>query len=650
MLSFFRSLINSKVGIIVTFAALIIIALAFAAGDVSRLGSGGGGGLKPTSVAEVGGVNIGAADFKTRVQNEFQGYQQQQPTLDMAAFVNEGGFDGVLDRVISGLALEQFGAKQGMVVSKKSIDGQIASLPALQGLDGKFDPELYKRVLAERHMTDASVRADIAQGAIAQQLTDPTLGATQVPQQLATPYASLLLEKRSGMIGFIPTRAMGAGAKPTDQEIQAFYQHSIARYTVPERRVVRYAVITPDTVKAQATPTDAEIAQAYQAQQARFAATEKRTLKQVILADKNAAGALAKKVQGGTSIDAAAKAAGFEAATIPDAAKADYAKTSADAANAAFAAASGAVVGPVRTPLGWAVIRVEKVTQVPAKSLAEAHDILAKELAAEKTQAVLGKMHDALDDGISDNSTFDELIGDQKLTPTTTAPLLSNGSDPDHPTDKLDPSLGQIVLAAFQAEDGDSPQLVPVGQDGSFALVGLEKIVPAAPRPLAQIRDAVVRDFSIDRARRAARAVAADAVAKINKGSAIGAALSATNLKLPPVQPLKASRAQLAANPRGAPPPLALMFSMAEKKAKLLEAPNDAGWFVIYLDTIDRGNAAGNANVINATRADLGKVIGGEYTQQFAEAVKREVGVKKNAAAIADVRRGLLGQATDDQP
>ena len=210
--------------------------------------------------------------------------------------------------------------------------------------------------------------------------------------------------------------------------------------------------------------------------------------------------------------------------------------------------------------------------------------------------------------------------------------------------------MSQVVEAAFSAEPGDSPQMVPVGADGSFALVALDSVVPAAPRPLAKINDGVVHDFIVDRADRAARQTAVDVVAKVNKGLSLGDALAQTKLSLPPAQKLAASRAQLASNPQGAPAPLALMFSMAEKRAKLLEAPNGAGWFVVYLGTIERGDARGKPDIIKATRADLGGLIGREYVQAFTNAVRDQLKVKTNPQAIAQARAELTGQATGDQP
>ncbi|RZL98268.1 MAG: peptidylprolyl isomerase, partial [Sphingomonas sp.] len=223
MLAFFRRLTHSKGGVIITFLVLGVIAIAFAAGDVTGIGSMGGS-IAANDVATVGKAEVTENEVKSRVQTELEGYRQQQPTLDMATYVGQGGFEGTMERIVSSLALEQFARGQGMVVSKRAVDGQIASIPALQGPTGKFDDNLYRRVLAERKLTDAQIRGDIVRDTLAQQLILPTSGATQMPAQLALPYASLLLEKRAGTIGFIPTAAVPAGAAPSDADLATFYK------------------------------------------------------------------------------------------------------------------------------------------------------------------------------------------------------------------------------------------------------------------------------------------------------------------------------------------------------------------------------------------------------------------------------------------
>ena len=649
MLSFFRRLINSKVGIIVTFVVLIVIAIAFAAGDVTGLRSNATGGMSGTSVASVGKQDVALADFRQRAQTQVRQAQQQQPTLTMAGFIAQGGLDQVLDAMINGLALEQFGHQQGMVVSKPAVDRQLLAFPSLQGPTGQFDQKVYEQILRENHLTDAGVRADIARDTIQQQMIVPTIGASQVPRQLALPYASLLLEKRQGQIGFIPTKAVGAGAAPTDAELQTFYRQNIARFSLPERRAMRYAIVSPDALKAQATPSDAEIGQAYQSQRARYAPTERRTVTQVSVIDQAGAAALAAKVKGGTTIEAAARAAGLESRTLKALSKADLAgQTSAAIAAAVFGASNGATVGPVRGAIGFVVAHVDAVTQDPGKTLAQARPEIAAALTAQKTTELLGRLHDSLDDASSDNATFDEMVGDQKLQARATPAVTAAGADPLVAGSKPDPALGPIVAAGFAAEPGDPPQLVPTGADGSFAVVALGQVLPAQPRPLAQVRDAVSQQFVIDRASRAARKVASGVLGKVEHGTALADALKQTGLSLPPVKPMSADRGQIAAN-RDTPAPLVLLFSMAQGTAKVLEAPGKAGWLVIKLDHIQKGDASSDAKLVAGTESDIGHVLGSEYAEQFSNAVRQHVGVKKNTAALAKARAELSGGGSADQ-
>lgn len=644
MISFFRRFINSRMGIIVTFAFLAIIAVAFAVSDITGLSSGtptAGG----TSVARVGKADVGLDELKRRVQDDVQNLRQRQPTLDVAQFVGAGGFESTLERLINATALAQFGEKVGMVVSKRAVDGEIASVPDLQGLDGKFSQSKYELLLSQRRITDAQIRADIKRSTLGQHLTSPTEGAGQVPINLAAPYAALLLEKRAGVIGFVPTNAIGPGEKPTDAEIATYYKRNAARYTIPERRVIRYAVITPDLVKASATPTEAEISAAYKAQATRFAASETRTLSQVVIGDKAGADALVAKIKGGTAIDAAARAVGLDAATLTKLDKKSYAtQTSPEIANAVFAGARGSIIGPVKAPLGWAIVRIDSVEQIAARSLDQARAELMKELAAQKLATALTTLRDKIDDAIADNATFAEIVGDNKLQAQSTVPIIADGRDPENSTVAPDPKLAQIVKAGFAAEPGDDPQLAPVDQDGSFAVVSLDRVMPSAPPPLATISNLVIRDFAINRALKKARTIAVDIVAKANKGVALSQAIAQSPIKLPDARPIASSRAQLASDPKGAPAPLVLLFSMANKTAKLLEAPNQTGYYVIYLDQIERAGAVTNPQLLQAMRGDLSKLVGREFVQQFVAATRKEVGVKKNDALIAQTRKDLVGE------
>lgn len=650
MLSFFRRIIRSRLGAYGALAGLILLGIGFGLGDVTGLrGSlGGGGAATGDTIAKVGSFSVTPDDLRRRVEGEMQNFQQQQPGLTMAQFVAGGGFEATLERYLDNLALYQFGKAHGIVIGKQAIDGQIASIPQLKTPDGKFDDKAFNRFLADQHMSVDQFREEVARAATNQQLTAPTLGATQVPDRMALPYASQLLERRTGLIGFVPAAAMPKGAPPTDQEIAAFYRANIARYGVAERRQIKFAMVSADTLRASLAPSEADIAAAYKAKAADYAAREARTVTQVVLGDRKAADALVAKVKQGTAIDAAAKAAGLEAAHLPSQDKAAYAaQAGADAATPVFAASSGGVVGPIKAPLGWLVAKVESVQQIPAKSLAQAKPELLKQLTDANVQNKLLDLRRKVDAALNNTATFDEIAGRLRLATNTTAPLFADGRDPAKPGAAPDPALAGVVQAGFAAQQGDAPQMVPAGADGSFALVGLDRIIAAAPAPLATIRAQVAGDIVAERTAAAARKLAAAIVQKVNAGTALASALTGAGVPLPPAKPIDATRAQLAAGGDRVPPPLALLFSMPAKSAKLLAAPGGQGWYVVALSTVVPGNAVGQPAVILGMRRDIGRTLGEEYIQQLARAARAEVGVSKNAAAIAKLRAQLLGNAPD---
>lgn len=645
MLAFFRRLTKSKIGLIIVFAFLAMIAFAFAAGDVSNIRSQGMGTVAGADgLVSVGDKQVTGAEFGQRVQGEMEAYRQQQPTLDMAQFIAGGGFDASLTRLTSGLALEEFARTQGMVVSKRAIDGQIASLPGLQGPNGQFDPTIFRQLLAQRNLTEKGVREDIARDALATALTGRLVERQPVPLQLAMPYANLSLERRAGVIAFVPTSAAPAGPVPTAAELQTFYSRNLARYTIPERRQFRFARVTLDQVRAAAVPTEAEIAQAYATDRARYAPTERRTITQVVVLDKAGADRLAARVRSGTPLVQAATAAGLTSSTKTSLTKAALAsETSPALADAVFAASKGAVVGPVRGGIGFAVAAVEDVRQVAGRSLAQARDEIAAALTTRKTADALEAQRDAIEDALGDNATFDELIKDRNLQAQTSPALIASGVDPDRPA-APDAALAPLVQAAFDMNEGDDPQLVQTGEDGSFAVVALARIIPAAPRALAAIREQVSRDLAGDRARIAARRIAQQLLARVNGGASMQQAWAASGLRTDGPKPLVASREDMDRQQGPGRAPLALMFAMAPGTAKLLEAPSNGGWAVVKLERIQPGDSSRDQPRVAAIRQAFGQLIGREYAEQFARAAQKVVGSTTDKAAVDRLKKQLTGQ------
>jgi len=112
----------------------------------------------------------------------------------------------------------------------------------------------------------------------------------------------------------------------------------------------------------------------------------------------------------------------------------------------------------------------------------------------------------------------------------------------------------------------------------------------------------------------------------------------------PQVQQINLTRRELAeARDQRIPAPLVLLFSMAQGSTKILEDRNNLGWFVIDLNEIEAEPVDADSPIVAQTRDQLAPALIAEYNQQLTEAVRAEVGVERNAEAIANLRRTLSG-------
>lgn len=645
MLNMFRTFIRSRVGLIVVFLVLGVIAIAFAAGDVTGMRSMASGSANV--IAKVGNHEITENELSEEIDRVLKEQRSQGQNITMEQFLASPMFDQVVERLINYATIEEFAKSNGMLADSTLVDSAIANNPAFQGFDGKFSQTKFEGLLAENRVSPAKFRDALSSEYYLRWLIGDPAPISQLPVGVAAPYASLALERRTGTIALIRWNDMDPGADPDAKTLQAYYERNKAHYMVPPRRILRYAIVKPDQFKASSAATEAEISDAYAKAGVRFAASEKRTIRQLVMLDQAAANAAAAEVKGGKSIADVAKSRGLEPRTFDAVDKGALAKdTSVPVAEAAFSAAQGATVGPVKGPLGWVVMHVDTVTPIAAKSLAQAHDTLAAEITQAKIAKTIGTLRQSLDDSAGNGANFDSVMAQGKLTPLHTAALAPDGTDPSVPNSKPDPALAAIVQAGFAADPNDSePVVVPLGQDGSFAVIGVEKSIPAQAKPLASIQKEVVRDYLQDITLQKARKAATDVVNQVNKGTPLQQALAATGLRtlLPPkgFDMTRQDIGKLASPQMGPPPQFVQAFQTPPKRAKMIEAPGRAGYYIVYVATTEEHDASGNAQLMAAVQQGLGQRLQEESIEQFVESMKKNVKVTRYPAVIQALRASL---------
>jgi peptidyl-prolyl cis-trans isomerase D len=637
MLSSFRRLSKSKVGTAIAVIFLLTILASFALGDITNLRKGGG--LSQGVLARIGSEQLTEPELSDVMQRQLQQLREQKPDATYADLAPE--FDEIVNSLILERTLKAYAAKHGLMPAKTLIDAEIVKIPGVRGLDGKFSEVAYRGWLAQNRLTDAQVRSELTTMVLQRLVLTPLAANMRVPVGVARPYASMLLEQRSGDVALLPTSAFTGGAAPTDAELQQFYSQYRQRYVVPEQRVIRMARIGAEQAP-NAVPSEQEITAYYNANQATYGGGETRVLSRASVSDRNAAAQIAQRAKSG-SFAAAAAPAGFSATDVALGEQSREQLTSlAGPAVAAqvFSAPQGTVVGPVQSSTGWDVIKVESVKHSTGKTLAQARSEIIAKLSADKRKNALSDLVAKIEEQIEDGRNFSEVAAANRLPVTTTPPVLINGVSPRDPGFKLPADYAAVLKSAFDLSPDDDPVVETLPNDGGFVLIATGEITPAAPAPLASIRDKVAADFLTKRALDRAKAVANAIVAKANAGVPLAKAWAEAGApaKSGP-RPLQVRRLQLTQLQGQVPPPLRILFSLSAGKTQLVAAPGNQGFFVVKLNSITPGDALSQPGLISQVQKDFNEQAGAELVAQFLTAAQKEVGIKRDEAAIAAAKR-----------
>jgi peptidyl-prolyl cis-trans isomerase D len=643
MISSIRSLINSKFGAIFALAFIGLIAIAFALGDVS--GSGNFGALSGGNVARVGNKNITLSELNDSLENQLRAERQNNPTLDMTQFVDGGGLDSTLAQLINRYAITVFGEKYGVAVSKRLVDSEIRKIPGAMGLDGKFSADAFRAFAQQIGVSEKAIRDDLTQNLFAQQILPAAASGPAAPDGMALPYASLMLEQRTGQIASIPATAFLPTRPPSEAVLAKFYNDNAARFTIPEKRAVSYAIFGRDIIAQRAKPSEADIAAYYKANAAQFAASQTRNISQVIVPTEAAAKSVVAQVAAGKSLSAVANELGLSVTTTASVTKDRLtSSTTAAVANAVFAAAQGSVATPARGKLGWTVIRVDAINNVAAKSLAAARADIEKELLKTRSEEMLTEMTAEIEDAFADGATISDVAKQNGLTVNTSPKLLATGQDISNPAYKPIPEMAAMLPAAFQMETNGEAQLIELVPGEKFAMIAVSDFEEAAPPPLNGVRSIVQQQWALSEGAKGAPA-AADALRKAaDAGQSLQTALAAAGIKGAQVERLSGTRADISREGQPVPPPLSMMFAMKKGTAKILAAGGDRGWYVVHLNDIIKGDARGNVPMLMARKQELTGILQQEYAAQMIVSAAKTAGVEKNEGGIEELRTRLTNR------
>ena len=478
-------------------------------------------------VVKAGSRHVSGTDFRREFDNFRKGAEEQTKRPISIEEAVEAGLDRRLMEEIA--TRESFGEmlrKIGVHPSDRLMESELRKIPAFfDQVSGAFDKALYQQRLNENGLTPARFETLLRDQIAESHTAAAMVNGLRVPRAYGALTAIYELEARDVGYFMIDPRSVPQPAQPTDAQLQAFMKENADRMTLPEFRVLTVVAFTPAQV-GEVKVDPAEVQKRFDFRKDTLSRPETRTLIQIPAKDAAAAQAIAGRLTKGEDPAAIAKSTGVEAIIYAD--KPQSAVADKRVGAAAFALKDGQV-SVIQGDLGMAVVKVAKVTPGQVVTIDQVRPQIEaevrKDAAAEKVYA----LSQAYEDARADGANLVEAAKKAGVPTFTIGPVTQQGQGQQgQPVAGLTPKMLEL---AYSLPAGGESEVQDAGE-GQYFAVRVERVIPKALPPLAEVKPQLTRFWMMRELVKAMQTRADELAARVRKGESLDAVAASAGAKV----------------------------------------------------------------------------------------------------------------------
>jgi len=522
----------------VLFGMLIISFGLWGIGDMLRIGGSGRevahiGGTHIPLYGWVGGTSVSIDEVRDRFNRQLEQIQQQtgqRPDADQALRfgLHMRALEDVVQRAIIDHAMQQY----GLVVGTTEVQAMIARNPSFAGPTGSFDVNKYRGLLQQARISEASYVADVRRQIASAQLFGVVRTEGLAPATLRDDIFRMESEKRVAETVYVPDAIITDVPKPTAEQLNSYFDANKAKFQIPEFRAFSYVLLTIDDVMGQVTVTPDQIKQEYEARQAEFGTPEKRDVDQAMADSEDKAKKIIELAKGGKSLeDATTEVTGNSDGVIKLGSVLKKDLPAGPLADGVFSAPDGIAPAPIKSPLGWHVIRINKIEPGKVTPLDEVKGKIEAELKNQLAPDLLIKLVTDFDRSLSKSQSMVTSAQDFNLKVHTVENVDARGQDPSGKQVIAGAAASELVQTAFATREGNESQLMDTPK-GEYFVVRTDRVTPSRIPALSEVEPKVVDAWQADERRKRADAKVKEALDKANNGGDLGAIAKELGLEL----------------------------------------------------------------------------------------------------------------------
>lgn len=579
-----------------------------------------------TVIATVGDASIRAQDLQKSLEAAMQRLRAQTGgSITTEQIKQLGVLDGLLSQLVDRSLLDQETERLRLQISDDVVRATIYENPAFRGPDGRFDRMLFQQVLTMNGIGEdelvARVRREIPRSDLLQAVTAGVAG----PADVASALHRYRNEKRVADIVAFPVASAGDVGQPSDADLTKFYDAHQEMFRAPEYRGFTVIGMDPATLAKTIEIPEDKLRKEYDERKDEFVTPERRNVEQILApSEDKAKEAEAALAAGKDWKDVATQIAGQDPDTI-DLGLMKREELPRLLADIAFELPLNKPSDPVKSPLGWHILRVTKIEAPTEQSFDQVKDQIQSELAHDEAVDRLEKLAGRIDDALAGGASMADTATKFGLTATTIPASDEAGNAPDGKPITLPIAANDALKTAFDTRAKETSR-VEQTQDGAIFAVRVDQVTASLVRPLAEVKEQAVAAWQAEQKREKVTKEAETLASAVSGGKTLAAVAAEQKLTATTSPPLPRRPQQ---GSKVAPALVGKLFSA--QKGDTVTAEDDSSAYVAQLTEIQapepaQGDAAKaqDGELANAIKLDMASEFTAALRQRYPVEIKRD--------------------------
>ena len=239
------------------------------------------------AVAKVGSQSVSQAEWDAAHNDQVKRIRAETPNADPKLLDSPEARYATLERLVREKVWQEAGQDARRVVSDARLAKEIEAIPAIAAMrraDGSLDVEAYKSLLKTNGLDPAQFDARVRNELLLRQNEQAVGGSAFATQAVTDTTLNAFFQRREVQLVYYKPADYRSKVKPTDAEIQSYYEANKSQFESAESADIEYVVLDMDAVKSSLTVNEADLKTYYEQNVQRLAAKEERKASHILIA------------------------------------------------------------------------------------------------------------------------------------------------------------------------------------------------------------------------------------------------------------------------------------------------------------------------------------------------------------------------------